>query len=102
VDCGNGGMAMEIHSGKVRTIIPNVGGGDEVWFSPGDGNAYFAIFGGGLGVADARSDKYVTTLPTQFLSHSVAAYASRTNQILVPLAGNGIKVFVSPGKGRDD
>ncbi|MBV9326949.1 MAG: hypothetical protein JO352_24610 [Chloroflexi bacterium] len=100
--CGNGGLVMDVHNGHVITIIRQVGGADEVWFNPGDGNAYFAMSGTGqLGVVDAERDRFVTTLPTQAGSHSVAAYQSRTNQILVPLAGNGVRVFVSPGKDQD-
>ena len=100
--CGNGGLVMDIRGGSVRKIIPNVGGGDEVWFNPGGWNALFRDFYARLlGVVDASSLKVVTTsLVTQSGSHSVAAYAGNPNQILVPLTNNGIKVFVSGGRGN--
>lgn len=97
--CGNGGVVLNINTGDVRTIIPNVGGADELWFNPGDGNVYFARSGPGmLGIADAESDHFIANLPTQGGSHSVAAYVGRPNQILVPLNGTtltGIKAFIS-------
>ena len=105
--CSNGGAVVELHNGYLRTIIPNVGGADEVWFNPGDGNAYFAIIPtlttSVLGVANAYNDHWlqnldisgVATSPLP-LAHSVAAYEGN-NQIFVPVAGQGVFVYQSAG-----
>jgi DNA-binding beta-propeller fold protein YncE len=105
--CANGGAVVELHNGYLRTIIPNVGGADEMWFNPGDGNAYFAIIptltSSVLGVANAHNDHWLQNLdisgvPTSPLplAHSVAAYAGN-NQIFVPVVGQGVFVYQSAG-----
>lgn len=100
--CSNGGAVVELHNGHLRTIIPNVGGADEVWFNPGDDNAYFAQIVtiappvSVLGVANAKNDHFVQSLPSGPVAHSVAAYQA-TNQIFVPAAGEGILVYQSAG-----
>jgi hypothetical protein len=97
--CDNGGIVVNLRNGRTRTVIPNVGGADEVWFNPGDGNVYFAQAGGAspaLGVADAYNNHFLQSLPTGAGAHSVAAY-SGNNQIFVPVTGLGVLVFQSAG-----
>ena len=92
--CDNGGVVVKIPNGDVHKMIPNVGGADELWFNVGDGNVYFAIRGGQLGVADAESDHFLTSLPTGSGAHSVAANIGN-NHIFVPVPLQGIFVFTS-------
>ena len=97
--CDNGGVVVDVPSALVQTIIPNVGGADEVWYNPGDGNVYFARSGPAmLGVANATTDQFIANLPTTKFAHSVAAYAAN-NTIMVPLNGLGIKLFTSGTAG---
>jgi hypothetical protein len=99
--CDNGGAVVDLHNGQLHTIIPNVGGADEVWFNAGDTNVYFAqivptatgvTFE--LGVADANNEHFLQTLPSGPGAHSVAAYEGN-NEIFVPVAGQGIFVYQS-------
>jgi hypothetical protein len=98
--CDEGGLVVNYLSGRTVATIPNVGGADEVWYNPADGNLYFAVFYGNsvLGVADAYSDRYLQSLPTGAVAHSVAAYAGN-DQIFVPVVGKGVLVFQS-GSGH--
>jgi len=93
--CGNGGAVVETGSGHVRRIVSGVGGADEIWFNPGDGNFYFAISGGpSLGVVNGDNDHVVTVLSGHG-GHSVAAYAGN-NHIFQPESnGSGIAVYAS-------
>ena len=95
--CGNGAIPVEVRHGQTHTIIPNVGGADEIWFNPGDDNFYLGIGGppAKLGVVDANDDHVVAVLAGKGGGHSVAAYAGN-NRIFDPdSGGNGISVFVS-------
>ncbi|MBO0694387.1 MAG: hypothetical protein J2P58_15890, partial [Acidimicrobiaceae bacterium] len=102
--CTNGGIVINARTGRNETLIPNVGGGDEVWFNHSDGNVYFAIIKvvsvspldipGTLGVADGIHQTFVTTLPSGMIAHSVAAYAAR-DHIFVPTTDKGIEVFTT-------
>jgi len=93
--CANGAAAVEVRTGKVHMIVPDVGGADEVWFNPGDHNFYFGISAGPkLGVVDGNNDHVVAVL-TGHGGHSVAAYAGN-NQILDPeRTATGVAVFSS-------
>jgi hypothetical protein len=101
--CANGAAAVEVRTGKLHRIVPDVGGADEVWFNPGDHNFYFGISGTAttgpkLGVVDGNDDHVVAVL-TGHGGHSVAAYAGN-NQIFAPekaVSGisSGIAVFSS-------
>jgi hypothetical protein len=94
--CGNGAVAVEAHNGQVHTLVPGVGGADEIWFNPGDNNFYLAIFAGfKLGVVNATNDHVVQVLSGHG-SHSVAAYAGN-NHVFDPEFGTGIAVFQSAG-----
>jgi hypothetical protein len=100
--CPNGGIVVDVRTGTNDTLIPNVGGADEVWFNRSDGNVYFAIITfaslnplnipGTLGVADGNSDTFVTTTPSGQIAHSVAAYGAN-DHIFVPTTDQGIEIF---------
>jgi hypothetical protein len=99
--CDNGGIVVNLRTGHTQAVIPDVGGADEVWSNPSDGNVYFAQTEGAssaLGVADAYDNRFLQSLPTGTgtEAHSVAAY-SGNNQIFVPASGVGVLVFQSTG-----
>lgn len=93
--CGNGGVVVEVGSGHVRTVVGGVGGADEVWFNPGDGNFYFAISSPpALGVVNGNDDHLVGVVAGHG-GHSVAAYAGN-NHIFQPESNQtGIAVYTS-------
>jgi hypothetical protein len=93
--CANGAAAVEVRTGKLHKMVPDVGGADEVWFNPGDHNFYFGISAGPkLGVVDGNNDHVVAVLSGHG-GHSVAAYAGN-NQVLAPeKTATGIAVFTS-------
>jgi WD40 repeat protein len=105
--CEGAGLALTPHQHlivgcqKQETIIVNartgatvasttdVGGSDEVWFNPGDGNYYLAArdnaSGPVLGVIDAATNLVLRTVPTGLRGvHSVAANRAN-NHVFVPL-----------------
>ncbi|HLG71178.1 MAG TPA: hypothetical protein VK009_12200 [Chloroflexota bacterium] len=95
--CDNGGAVVEVGSGHVRTIVSGVGGADEVWFNPGDGNFYFGISGTTapeLGVVNGDNAHLVTTISGHG-GHSVAAYAGNNHIFDPEKSGSGIAVFAS-------
>jgi len=97
--CDNGAAAVELHTGKVHTIVPDVGGADEIWFNPGDHNFYLGISGSGanggkLGVVDGNNDHVVAVL-TGHGGHSVAAYAGNNHIFDPEKAGTGIALYIS-------
>lgn len=106
--CGNGGIVVDVRTGQNDTLIPNVGGADEVWFNRSDGNVYFAIIQvvsisplnipGTLGVANGIHDTFVTTLPSGQGAHSVAAYEAN-DHVFVPTTDKGIEIFTTRGPG---
>lgn len=108
--CTNGGVVVDARTGQLDTLIPNVGGADEVWFNRSDGNVYFAIIQvvstspldipGTLGVASGTRDTFVTTLPSGMIAHSVAAYEAN-DHIFVPTTDKGIEIFTTRGGHRD-
>ncbi len=86
----NGSQIISARDGTLLAQIPQVSGSDEVWYNPGDGNFYLgarnnpaAAGGPSLGVIDAFSNRFVTNVPTDASSHSVAA-DRRTNHVFVP------------------
>jgi hypothetical protein len=93
--CANGAAAVEVRTGKLHTIVPDVGGADEAWFNPGDHNFYLGISAGPtLGIVDGNNDHVVAVL-TGHGGHSVAAYAGN-NQVLDPeKTATGVAVFSS-------
>lgn len=87
--CHNGGAVVDIATGKVTTIVPSVGGADELYNS--NGNIYFFRSGPGmLGAVDAATFKVVDNLPTGKGDHSGAA---GFGQVFAFDPGTGVKVF---------
>ena len=95
------GDVLDIESGKVETTVAG-GGGDEIWFNPGDERVYF---GGGLDrlsvpvvdieLGECFSPHLITTLTVGTpgnTTHSVAA-DSENNRIFVPVRNVGVKVY---------
>jgi DNA-binding beta-propeller fold protein YncE len=81
-------LILDVRTGSVLATLNEVGGSDEVWYNPGDGNYYFAAAGmtGGpvLGIVRADGMKWIANVPTATNAHSVAADA-RTNRVFVPV-----------------
>jgi hypothetical protein len=96
--CDNGAAAVQVRHGQLHTIVQGVGGADEIWFNPGDGNFYLGIGGppAKLGVVDANNDHVVAVLPGKG-GHSVAAYSANNHVFEPDRNGTGIDVFVSSG-----
>ena len=91
--CDGGGLVVPVRDSDHQRLIPNVGGGDETWYNPGDEHVYFARIGASqLGVGAPEGVRFIANLPTGPAGHSVAAYAGN-NHIFVPVSGGGIKVF---------
>jgi DNA-binding beta-propeller fold protein YncE len=81
-------MIMDARSGKVIAAVDKVGGSDEVWYDSKSGNYYLAAAknpgGPVLGVVDARTNHWVTNLPSGPRAHSVAADA-KSGRVFVPI-----------------
>jgi hypothetical protein len=93
--CDTGAIVVNPRDNDFQKVIPNVGGADEIWFNPGDGNVYLARTGAGqLGVASAERGRFLANLPTAVGSHSVAAYAEN-DHVFVPIPNGGIDVFAN-------
>ena len=79
-------------SGQILTTIPYVGGVDEVWYNPGDGNYYLAARdmpnGPVLGIINAKTGAWLRNVATNTNSHSVAADAFN-NHVFVPSQTGG-------------
>jgi hypothetical protein len=103
-------LIIDAVSGAVIATILQVGGSDEVWFNPGDGQFYLAARNnpGGpvLGVIDAATDAFRLSASTATNAHSVAANP-RNNHVFVPLTpgpkcGSGcIGVYGTLGEPKD-
>ena len=94
---------MNATNGKIVATIPQIGGGDEVWYNPGDNRYYIGanqMTADGsssapdvtvVGVVDAATDLWVENIPTGSAS-SLAADPSN-NHLFVPESGIGISVY---------
>ncbi len=75
-------------TGAILATITTVGGVDETWFNPGDGNYYLAARdmpnGPVLGVIDSKTNTWLQNVATGVNSHSVAVDPSN-NHVFVPL-----------------
>ena len=73
--------------------ITQVGGVDEIWYNPGDNKYYTASRdmpnGPVLGVIDAAINQWLTNVPTNTNSHSVAV-DPKSNHAYVPMQTGGI------------
>jgi hypothetical protein len=80
-------------TGAILATITTVGGVDETWFNPGDGNYYLAARdmpnGPVLGVIDSKSNTWLQNVATNTNSHSVAVDPSN-NHVFVPLQAGPI------------
>jgi hypothetical protein len=94
--CDNGAAAVQVRNGRLHTLVPSVGGADEIWFNPGDDNFYLGIGAGKLGVVNADNDHVVAVLDGVG-GHSVAAWAVNNHVFDPNRNGTGIDVFVSSG-----
>ena len=93
--CASGPAAVEVRTGKVHMIVPDVGGADEVLSNPGDHNFYFGISAGPkLGIVDGNNDHVVAVLSGHG-GHSVAAYAGNDQVFSPEKAATGIAVFTN-------
>ena len=95
-----------------QVAVYGVGGGDEVWFNPGDGNYYVTAsnnpLGPSLGVIKSVSNNLTQILPTlpptvavpnvhgSGTAHSVAA-SSLNNHVYLPLPANNAYTTVFDG-----
>ena len=81
-------LILDARTGDIVATVTQVGGSDQVWFNPGDGNYYLAARGnpGGpvLGIIDAETNTWIENLPTAPNAHSVAANPIN-NHVFVPL-----------------
>jgi hypothetical protein len=96
-------IVMNATNGKIVATIPQVGGGDEVWYNPGDNRFYIGanqmtVDGSSsapgvcvVGVIDAATDLWVENIPTGCAS-SLAADPSN-NHLFVPESGVGVSVY---------
>jgi hypothetical protein len=80
-------------TGAIVATINFVGGVDEGWYNPGDGNYYEAardmLPSPVLGVINARTRQWLQNVPTSGNAHSVAA-DSKNNHVFVPLPAGGL------------
>ncbi|HKF19926.1 MAG TPA: hypothetical protein VKE93_00075, partial [Candidatus Angelobacter sp.] len=80
-------------TGAILATITTVGGVDETWFNPGDGNYYLAARdmpnGPVLGVIDSKTNTWLQNVTTNTNSHSVAVDPSN-NHVFVPLQAGPI------------
>src|SRR5262249_50916793 len=90
VECGDSARIIDTN-GKELARFADLGGADEIWFNPGDGDAYFPLpvnatlrpgVPSGLGVLDVAHDQSLGVTPVAGAQglHSVAAYA-RNNRV---------------------
>ncbi len=89
VECGDSLRVLDANNGTVRATYSDLGGADEIWFNPGDGNVYVELNAkGGVGVLDTVHKKtfFIPVAGTQG-AHSVAA-AAHGNRVFVPISDN--------------
>lgn len=96
-------IVMNATNGEIVATIPQVGGGDEVWYNPGDNRYYIGanqMTADGsssapevsvVGVVDAASNLWIENIPTGSAS-SLAADPSN-NHLFVPERGVGVSVY---------
>jgi hypothetical protein len=81
-------VIMNVNGGSIAHEIGEVGGSDEVWFDPGNMLYYLAArdnpSGPALGIIEATSGRYRTSITTAPDAKSVAA-DSRSGRVLVAL-----------------
>ena len=89
-------IIVNVRTGVVTATLTEVGGSDQVWYSPGDHRYYLAARAnaGGpvLGVIDALTHRWIENIPTTKDAHSVAVDPA-TNHVFVPLTNQGVGVY---------
>lgn len=90
-------LIMETDTWKMRATIGQISGEtDEVWYNPTDHRFFTATAVGTahpmVGVIDARTDGWLTSIPTVPFAHSVAVDPP-SRHVFVPMAKLGIGVF---------
>ena len=86
------GAVVDGRTGDSLATISGVGG-DEIWYNPGDHRIYFGATAGAVNVVDGDTFQIVGTIPANGRNVSVD---SETGRVFVPVAGQGILVFVAP------
>jgi hypothetical protein len=88
VECADSARIVDA-DGNVEASFADLGGADEIWFNPGDGNVYFPINPKGVGVLDFTHSRSlgVTPVPGTQGVHSIAA-AAHGNRIFMPTSDN--------------
>jgi DNA-binding beta-propeller fold protein YncE len=93
-------LVMDARTGKIVAAVDKVSGSDEVWYDPKSGNYYLgaAKNPGGpiLGVIDARTNHWVTNLPSGQHAHSAAADA-KSGRVFVPIEASKNSADCSSG-----
>ena len=90
-------LIIETRGWKVRATIEQITGEtDEVWYNPTDDRFFTATAVGTthpvVGVIDARTGGWLTSIPTVPFAHSVAV-DPLSRHVFVPMAHRGIGVF---------
>lgn len=90
-------LMLDTASWRIRAVIgPIVGETDEVWYNPTDHRFFTATAVGTaypvVGVIDAQTDQWLTSIPTAPFAHSVAVDPV-SRHVFVPMAQRGIGVF---------
>lgn len=90
-------LILDTASWRIRAVIsPIAGETDEVWYNPTDQRFFTATAVGTVhpmvGVIDAQTDQWLTSIPTVPLAHSVAVDPT-SRHVFVPMAKLGIGVF---------
>jgi hypothetical protein len=89
-ECGDSLRLVDATTGALGASFKDLGGADEIWFNPGDGNVYVPVPGtsGGLGVlASGNHDLGITPIDGGQGLHSIAA-SSNSGRIFVPSNDN--------------
>jgi hypothetical protein len=102
-------LILSIFTGQVLANITQVGGSDEVWYNPGDHRYYTASSNHQengqpvpvMGVINARTNTWITNVPTAAGAHSVAV-SRNNNHIFIAVNGEGVRVYARTGDDGDN
>jgi len=93
-------LVMDARTGKIVAAINKVTGSDEVWYDSQSGNYYLGAAknpgGPVLGVIDARTNHWVTNLPSGQHAHSAAA-DRHSGRVFVPIEASRDSAACSSG-----
>jgi hypothetical protein len=102
---------MDAATGQIVAKVMDIGGSDEVWYSPAAGQYYLAASSmtsdgtkkgkpaPALGIIDAYTNTWVGNIPTSSGSHSVAADPA-TGKIFVPQPEKGLGMWQPGGLSK--